>query len=46
VTWFAIGMFGAGITWLLWSSLGFHREDELGAVSSQWLAEYRQNHES
>jgi len=24
----------------------YHRSDEMGYVSSRWLSEYRQNHES
>ncbi len=31
---------------LLWASRRFHRDNELGFVSAQWLAEYRQNNES
>ncbi len=29
----------------LWFSRWFHREEGMGSVSAQWLAEYRQNHE-
>ncbi len=32
---------------LLWASRWFqHSSEDLGYVSAQWLAEYRQNHES
>ena len=31
---------------LLWASRWFHHTEDLGYVSAQWLAEYRQNHES
>ena len=31
---------------LLWASQRFQRSEDLGYVSAQWLAEYRQNHES
>jgi hypothetical protein len=34
------------VGFLLWFSRWFHREEEMGSVSAQWLAEYRQNHES
>jgi hypothetical protein len=30
----------------LWVTRWVHREEEMGSVSAQWLAEYRQNHES
>jgi hypothetical protein len=35
-----------GVGSLLWFSRWFHREEEMGSVSAQWLSEYRQNHES
>jgi hypothetical protein len=35
---------GGGI--LLGFSRWFHRDEDMGYVSAQWLAEYRQNHES
>ena len=31
---------------LVWLSRWFHREEEMGSVSAQWLFEYRQNEES
>ena len=31
---------------LLGASRWFHHSEDLGYVSPQWLAEYRQNHES
>ena len=31
---------------ILWFSRWFHRDEDMGSVSAQWLAEYRQNHES
>jgi hypothetical protein len=41
--WIIIGLL-SGVILLLWYSL--HREEALGAVSTEWLAEYRQDHES
>jgi len=31
---------------LFWASRRFHRTEDLGYVSAQWLSEYRQDHES
>ena len=31
---------------LLWFFRWFHREEDMGSVSAQWLFEYRQNEES
>jgi hypothetical protein len=32
---------------ILWSASRWrHQDNEMGCVSTQWLAEYRQNHES
>ena len=35
-----------GVGSLLWFSRWFHREEDMGSVSAQWLFEYRQNEES
>jgi hypothetical protein len=45
MTWILIGFGVAGVAMLLSLSKWSHREEEMGAVSRQWLAEYRQNHE-
>jgi hypothetical protein len=45
MTWILIGLGVAGVSMLLSLSKWSHREEEMGAVSRQWLAEYRQNHE-
>jgi len=40
-------LLGSGLALgLLWLSRSFHPDATLGTVSSEWLAEYRQNHES
>jgi hypothetical protein len=44
VTIFIVLFIGAGS--LLWFSRRFDRDEEMGSVSAQWLAEYRQTHES
>ena len=31
---------------LVWASRWFHHSEDLNYVSAQWLAEYRQNHQS
>lgn len=31
---------------LFWLFRWFHREEEMGSVSAQWLSEHRQSHES
>lgn len=30
---------------LMWASRRYYRDNELGFMSTQWLAEYRQNNE-
>ena len=46
MTWFIIFLFPSGILWLVWLSKWRDREQQrLGVLSSQWLAEYRQNQE-
>jgi hypothetical protein len=40
-----IGLF-SGVIGLLLRFSRSHRGEDLGAVSAQWLAEYRQDHES
>jgi hypothetical protein len=36
-------LIAAAIIFVLWLSRRRHREEELGSVSGQWLAEYRQD---
>jgi hypothetical protein len=43
--WIIIGLV-AGVVLLHRLFRSFHRQEDLGAVSGQWLAEYRQDHES
>lgn len=45
MTWILIALGVPSVVTLLWFSRKSHREEEMGAVSRQWLAEYRQNHE-
>jgi hypothetical protein len=43
--WIIIGVVAGGVLFLrLFGS--FYQKEDLGAVSGQWLAEYRQDHES
>ena len=35
-----------GVGSFLWFFRWFHREEEMGSVSAQWLFEYRQNEKS
>jgi hypothetical protein len=44
--WIIIGLFAVGIGVLLFLSRGSHRDEDMGTVSGQWLAEHRQAHES
>lgn len=44
--WIIIGLVVVGVVFLLSLSRWFHREEDLGTVSGQWLAEHRQAHES
>jgi hypothetical protein len=43
--WIIVGLI-AGVVLLVRWFRSFHRNEDLGAVSGQWLAEYRQDHES
>jgi hypothetical protein len=44
--WIIIGLIVVGIAALLLVSRGSNREEDMGTVSGQWLAEHRQAHES
>ena len=43
--WIFIGASSGVVIALLWLFRPFHRQEELGTVSAEWLAEYRQNTE-
>jgi hypothetical protein len=43
--WIILGLLVAVVVSLVWWSRWFHREAEMGSVSSQWLAEHRHNHD-
>ena len=43
--WIIIGVAVVAVVSLLWWSRLFSRDEELGTVSGQWLADYRQNRE-
>jgi hypothetical protein len=43
VTWLVGLLVVSAIIVLLWLSRWRHREEEMGSVSGQWLAEYRQD---
>lgn len=46
VMWLIIGVTFAGVLIPVWLLRWMYREDQMGSVSGQWLAEYRQDHES
>jgi hypothetical protein len=46
MTWYLVGLLASGSLWLLWSARWVRPEEDLGSVSSEWLAEYRQDGES
>jgi len=46
VAWFIAALILAAIMILLWLSRWRHRDEDMGSVSGQWLAEYRQDRNS